>query len=191
MLYDDAPPPYLSCKLLSPTAEFLPTTIDEDADALWICKFAFAESVPIPILVAVNTPTVVIPYVLRLLTTMFGVPVNPPDVPVALPVKLPTNPPVDVVTPETLSADTTALEIVAAEDTLTSSKVVSPSTSRLPCATILFPNVETPETFKLVANDLVNVPIPDVYTFVRSAVPLKSISVNVETPVALRLVVSN
>ena len=97
----------------------------------------------------------------------------------------------DVVTPETLSAEITAFAIVAAADTLTSSKVVSPSTSRLPCATILFPNVETPETFKLVANDLVNVPIPDVYTFVRSAVPLKSISVNVETPVALRLVVSN
>ena len=52
--------------------------------------------------------------------------------------------------------------IVAAEDTLTSSNVVSPSTSRLLCATILFPNVETPETFKLVAKDLVNVPIPDV-----------------------------
>ena len=92
------------------------------------------------------------------LTTTVGVPDNP----VALPVTLPINPPAEVVTPETLSADTSALVIVAAEDTLTSSKVVSPSTSRLPCATILFPNVETPETFKLVAKDLVNVPIPDV-----------------------------
>ena len=92
------------------------------------------------------------------LTTTVGVPDNP----VAFPVNAPTNPPVDVVTPETLSAEITAFAIVAAADTLTSSKVVSPSTSRLPCATILFPNVETPETFKLVAKDLVNVPIPDV-----------------------------
>ena len=68
----------------------------------------------------------------------------------------------DVVTPETLSADTTALAIVAADDTFTSSKVVSPSTSTLPCATILFANVDTPETFKSVMNPLVIVPTPDV-----------------------------
>ena len=115
-------------------------------------------SVPIPILVAVITPTVVTPVAFIPFTTMFGV----PESPVASPVNAPTNPPVDVVTPETLSAEITAFAIVAAADTLTSSKVVSPSTSRLPCATMLFPNVETPETFKLVANDLVNVPIPDV-----------------------------
>ena len=89
---------------------------------------------PIPKLIAVVTPNLVVAAV-NPLTTIVGVPVNPPEVPVAFPVKLPTNPPVDVVTPETLSADTTALEIVAAADTLTSSKVVSPSTSRLPCAT--------------------------------------------------------
>ena len=118
-------------------------------------------SVPIPKLIAVVIPNLVVVAV-NALTTIFGDPDNPPEVPVILPVTLPINPPADVVTPETLSAVTSALVIVAAEDTLTSSKVVSPSTSRLPCATILFPNVETPETFKLVANDLVNVPIPDV-----------------------------
>ena len=118
-------------------------------------------SVPIPKLIAVVIPNFVVVAV-SVLTVIFGAPDNPPEVPVALPVKLPTNPPADVVTPETLSAVTSALVIVAAEDTLTSSKVVSPSTSRLACATILFPNVETPETFKLVAKDLVNVPIPDV-----------------------------
>ena len=39
---------------------------------------------------------------------------------------------------------------------------IFPAKSKFPFATILVPNVETPETFKLVANDLVNVPIPDV-----------------------------
>ena len=118
-------------------------------------------SVPIPKLIAVVTPNFVVAAV-NALTTIFGDPDNPPEVPVIFPVTLPINPPAEVVTPETLSADISAFVIVAAEDTFTSSKVVSPSTSRLPCATILFPNVETPETFKLVANDLVNVPIPDV-----------------------------
>ena len=62
---------------------------------------------------------------------MFGEPDNPPEVPVAFPVNAPTNPPVDVVTPETFSADICPVHIVQAEDTLTSSKVVSPSTSKL------------------------------------------------------------
>ena len=118
-------------------------------------------SVPTPILVAVDTPNFDVVAVSPL-TTIVGVPVNPPEVHVALPVKLPTNPPADVVTPETLSAVTSVFVIVAAEDTFTSSKVVRPSTSKLACATILFPNVDTPETFRLVAKDLVNVPIPDV-----------------------------
>ena len=124
-------------------------------------------SVPTPILVAVDTPNFDVVAV-NPLTTIVGVPVNPPDVPVALPVKLPTNPPVDVVIPETFNLDICAVNIVAADDTLTSSSSVMPSTSispaksKFPFATILVANVETPETLKLVANDLVNVPIPDV-----------------------------
>ena len=123
---------------------------------------------PTPILVAVNTPTVVIPDALRSLTRIFGLPDKPVAFPVTLPVNAPTNPPVEVVTPKTFNLDICAANIVAADDTLTSSSSVMPSTSispaksKFPLATILVPNVEIPETFKLVAKDLVNVPIPDV-----------------------------
>ena len=129
--------------------------------------FAFAVSVTMPKLIAVVTPNLVVAAV-NPSTTIVGVPDNPPEVPVAFPVRFPTNPPVDVVMPETFNLDICAVNIVAADDTLTSSSSVMPSTSispaksKFPLATILVPNVEIPETFKLVANDLVNVPIPDV-----------------------------
>ena len=56
MLKRDAPPPYLSCKLLSAIAGFLPITKDETPPELCIWMSALAVNVPIPKLVAVATP---------------------------------------------------------------------------------------------------------------------------------------
>ena len=118
---------------------------------------------PTPILVAVNTPTVVIPDALRLLTRIFGLPDKPVAFPVTLPVNAPTNPPVDVVIPDTFNLDICAVNIVAADETFTSSRFVVPSTSKSPFASILPVSVDTPDTDRLVANALVSVPIPDTF----------------------------
>ena len=130
--------------------------MDDEPDALWICISALDESVPTPILVAVNTPTVVIPDTFMSLTRRFGLPDKPVAFPVTLPVNAPTNPPVEVVTPDTFNLDICAVNIVAADDTFTSSRFVVPSTSKSPFASTLPVNVDIPVTVKFWANALKN-----------------------------------
>ena len=121
----------------------------------------------------------------------------------ALPVKSPTNPPVEVVTPITDNWSIDALPetskpplasifpvnvetpvTLKVSEIFTASNSLKPSTSKLPLASILPVNVDTPTTFK----------VPDTLTSSSSTNPSTSRSplasifpVNVETPVTLKV----